>query len=252
LFSLRLEIELLLKGPDLYRCFKAHRQSPFSSPSSKACRKSGPFPPPQLLGLNGRMDLSDARSSRHLTWRSGWRTPLNRTSPDNPHCLASVLCPLPRRTERVRLPASFPVRAAFPVTQSGRHPHRYFRGLLGLHSRYGPLACSAAQGGLRHRASARSLASCLSATRSNRLLPRWNLPPLATRAYGAHVESRRGAVAGGHEAIAPFPLPAHRTGRADFPHPALRPASSQGPRLLSHGLPGTQTDDPELAEDDIS
>ncbi len=26
-------------------------------------------------------------------------------------------------------------------------------------------------------------------------------------------------------ALAPFPVPAHRTGRADFPHPALRPAS---------------------------
>ncbi len=34
------------------------------------------------------------------------------------------------------------------------------------------------------------------------------------------VESRSGAVA-----EAPFPLPAHRTGRADFPHPAL----GQGP-----------------------
>src|SRR5450432_4057840 len=31
------------------------------------------------------------------------------------------------------------------------------------------------------------------------------------------VESKRGAVA----RIAPFPRPAHRTGRADFPHPAL-------------------------------
>ncbi len=31
-------------------------------------------------------------------------------------------------------------------------------------------------------------------------------------------------------AIAPFPLPAQRTGRADFPHPALRLASPQGTR----------------------
>src|ERR1700676_4049442 len=44
------------------------------------------------------------------------------------------------------------------------------------------------------------------------------------------VESRSGAVAWGREAIAPFPLPAHRTGRADFPHPALRPTSPQGTR----------------------
>ena len=32
---------------------------------------------------------------------------------------------------------------------------------------------------------------------------------------------------------APFPLPAHRTGRADFPHPALRPASRPDPRRCS-------------------
>src|SRR5215217_3048043 len=66
------------------------------------------------------------------------------------------------------------------------------------------------------------------------------------------VESRRGAVTWGHAAIAPFPLPAHRTGRADFPHPALRPASSQGPRRRSHGLLGTQTEDSKLAEHDVS
>ena len=33
-----------------------------------------------------------------------------------------------------------------------------------------------------------------------------------------------------HATNAPFPLPAHRTGRADFPHPALRPALSRDPR----------------------
>src|SRR5262245_59196259 len=31
-------------------------------------------------------------------------------------------------------------------------------------------------------------------------------------------------------ASAPFPIPAHRTGRAELPHPALRLASPQGPR----------------------
>jgi hypothetical protein len=29
-------------------------------------------------------------------------------------------------------------------------------------------------------------------------------------------------------AIVPFPLPAHRTGRADFPHPALQAISHEG------------------------
>src|SRR5581483_10818984 len=44
------------------------------------------------------------------------------------------------------------------------------------------------KGDLCHKAPAHSVAraSRLSATRSNRLLSRWNLPPLATRAYGAH------------------------------------------------------------------
>ena len=31
-------------------------------------------------------------------------------------------------------------------------------------------------------------------------------------------------------ANAPFPIPAHQTGRADFRHPAFRPASPQGTR----------------------
>jgi len=91
------------------------------------------------------MDLSDARSSRHLSWRSGSRTPPGRASPGNPHCLAGVPCPLPRRTRMGALPVPSPFRTAFPVAQSGRHPHRYFRGLLRLHSHYGPLARSAAQ-----------------------------------------------------------------------------------------------------------
>jgi hypothetical protein len=47
-----------------------------------------------------------------------------------------------------------PARAAFPEIQAGRHPHHHFRGLLRLHSRYGPLDCSTAQDGLCHEASA--------------------------------------------------------------------------------------------------
>ena len=34
----------------------------------------------------------------------------------------------------------FPTTAAFPVVKAGRLPHQAFRGLLGVHSRYGPLA----------------------------------------------------------------------------------------------------------------
>jgi Family of unknown function (DUF5372) len=38
----------------------------FTSPSSKAHQKSGPFPPPALPGFNGRMTLSDSRPCRRL------------------------------------------------------------------------------------------------------------------------------------------------------------------------------------------
>ena len=38
----------------------------------------------------------------------------------------------------------FPTHAAFPKWPEGRHPHCHFRGLLGLHTRYGPPDRSAA------------------------------------------------------------------------------------------------------------
>ena len=112
-----------------------------------------------------------------------------QVSPDNPHCLASVLCPLPRRIgsgARARFPSL--LRSAFPVAQSGRHPHRYFRGCSGFTHVTARWLAQPPTGDLCHKAPARSVtrASRLSATRSNRLLSRWNLPPLATRAYGAH------------------------------------------------------------------
>src|SRR5207244_2137725 len=55
--------------------------------------------------------------------------------------------------------------------------------------------------------------------------------PLAPHGRTIHwVESRVGAVAWGPLAIAPFPIPAHQTGRADFRHPPFRLASPQGTR----------------------
>ncbi len=73
--------------------------------------------------------------------------------------------------------------------------------------------------------------------------------PLDLCALVAHVESRRGAPtlgSGGFSAafavglspapVATFPLPAHRTGRADLPHPALRLVSPRSARTASHGF----------------
>ena len=83
-----------------------------------------------------------------------------------------------------------PSRAAFPVSRAGRHPRLHFRGLLRLHSNYGPLDRSTAQGGLCHRASVHPVTRTnrLPATRSNRQLSGWFLPPLVLRAFWAHYD----------------------------------------------------------------
>src|SRR5260370_33229547 len=46
----------------------------------------------------------------------------------------------------------FPIRMAFPERTAGRHPQIFFRGLLKLHSRYGPSICSPTYRGLCHEA----------------------------------------------------------------------------------------------------
>jgi hypothetical protein len=48
----------------------------------------------------------------------------------------------------------FPAHTVFPKWQEGRHPHCHFRGLLRLHSRYGPPDRSATQGDFCHEAPA--------------------------------------------------------------------------------------------------
>ena len=89
---------------------------------------------------------------------------------------------------RVHMSVASPSRAAFPLSQAGRHPRLHFRGLLRLHSNYGPLDRSTAQGGLCHRASIHPVTRTnrLPATRSNRQLSGWFLPPLVMRAFWAH------------------------------------------------------------------
>src|SRR6516162_5733795 len=53
----------------------------------------------------------------------------------------------------------------------------------------------------------------------------YSLPPIGG---DGRVEDGRGSL--GPMANAPFPIPAHRTGRAALPHPALRLASPRGTR----------------------
>jgi hypothetical protein len=118
----------------------------------------------------------------------------------------------PNRTGLPRLPAvSF--QRAVPITPADQngclcrllpHPmqpspfgsrvgvHDFaFRGLLRLHACYGPLDRSTAQDGLCHEASTEPVTRLhrSSATRPNRQLPGWNLPPLTLRAFGAHCQT---------------------------------------------------------------
>jgi hypothetical protein len=130
----------------------------FTSPSSKAHQKSGPFAPPTLPGLNAHTTLSDSRQSRRLsaTLRSlpSLTTGLPRLL-GSPFLRAVPTTPADRAGARVDC---FPARAAFPKWQEGRHPHCHFRGLLRLHSRYGPPDCSPPRGDLCHEAPARTVA----------------------------------------------------------------------------------------------
>jgi hypothetical protein len=119
--------------------------------------KSGSLPPPELPSLTGRTTLSDSRRS---TAKSGVEaaTPIQTglpRLPASPFHRAVPITPVDRTGACV---SCFPVRAVFPAIRSGRHPHRNFRGLLSLHSRYGPLDRSAAQSGLCHEAPVRPIA----------------------------------------------------------------------------------------------
>ena len=175
--SLRLAVQLPPMPPDLigaYRHIASHR----SSASSKAHQKSGSFAPPALPGINARMTLSDSRQDRHLkmTLRPlpSSQTGLPRL-PASPFRRAVLTTPADRAGARVDF---FPARAAFPKWPEGRHPHCHFRGLLKLHTRYGPSNCSAAQGDLCHEASALPVTrqSCSSATGSIDIYPGGTFP----------------------------------------------------------------------------
>ena len=156
------------EGSGSSQVFSGSSPITFTSPSSKAHQKSGPFPPPALPGFNGRMTLSDSRRGRR---RSATLRPLpsHRTGlprlPASPFRRAVPTTPADRAGARVDC---FPAHTAFPKWQEGRHPHCHFRGLLRLHACYGPSDCSAAQGDLCHEAPALPVArpSRSSATRS--------------------------------------------------------------------------------------
>src|SRR5262249_54817373 len=91
--------------------------------------------------------------------------------------------------------------------------HCHFRGLLRLHSRYGPPDRSAAQRRPLSRGSSPSgyPAEPLVSFRINRQLSGWNLPPLMIRAFGAHRQVRTLSV--GEVAVGGLRISYHGTQR---------------------------------------
>jgi len=59
-----------------------------------------------------------------------------------------------------------------------------------------------------------------------------NSLPFSSHLLTTFIFSRVGVGRGCDANVAPFPIPAHRTGREDFPHPALRLVSRCGTRGL--------------------
>ena len=150
---LRLAIQLPLKGPDLLGCCQAHRQSPVlavveSTPEVRALPSTGVTRLPQYYGpVRLPPEPPPEAPSRP-------RPSSNAGLPRYPIHLSGVPCPLPRRIGRVLMSIASPSVQPSRI-QAGRHPRLHFRGLLRLHSRYGPSDRSTAQGGLCHEASAR-------------------------------------------------------------------------------------------------
>jgi len=128
-----------------------------SSPRQKHTRSQGPSLNRRYPGSAGLCPCpTPARSVAQgdVEAATSHRTGL----PRYPCLLSGVLCPVPP-ADRMGAPVDFfPIRAAFLVLWASRHPHPNFRGMLRLHSRYGPSDRSTAQGGLRHEASIQPVA----------------------------------------------------------------------------------------------
>ena len=154
--NFRLAAELPRKPPGTFRVLQAHRQSPIlgsfeSVPEVRVLSSAGitrphrsydPVRLPPGPPCSPRRWRCDLRPERGLPRLPG--PPFQRAVPNTPG-----------GSERVPMSVASPFHAAFPVSQAGRHPRFHFRGLLRLHSRYGPLDRSTAQGGLCHEASRR-------------------------------------------------------------------------------------------------
>jgi hypothetical protein len=137
---------------------QAHRQSPSHRRLQKHAKSQGPllrrhYPASTLIRPCPTPAMAVAfRDVEAATLATDGSPPITRTT--FPTCRAHYPGGSSGCSCRL-LPA--PV-GAFPVWQVGRHPHCHFRGLLRLHSRYGPPDRSATQGDLCHEAPAQPVA----------------------------------------------------------------------------------------------
>jgi len=152
--------------------------------TSGALPKSGPFPPPTLLGFSGTTSLSatphgpacPSRASGQVTHSAAG---VSRVASDLPVQTCCRHYPGGTTGGGVVAPQE-PVTAAFPIPLLGRLPHYAFRGLLGVHSRYGLSARGVAQGDPFHRRlrQYRYLHCRSDCYRLERPLAGWELHPL--------------------------------------------------------------------------
>src|SRR3954462_676750 len=89
------------------------------------------------MNLAGSSALEKVTKVMPVTAAAAWDFTCCAGSP-----CAGMPSPLPRRDPWAEvasreLPPRGPETAAFPVMLAGRLPHHFFRGLLGVHSRYG-------------------------------------------------------------------------------------------------------------------
>src|SRR5215831_9307351 len=151
---LSLAIKLPLEDPDLFWCCQAHRQSPDPLRLRKRSKSRGPSLHRSYTASSVLCPRPTPTAAVAQCRRRG-RYPRYDGSPPfhgSPSRRAVPTTPADRMSAHVDY---FPIRAAFPDSWAGRHPRLHFRGLLGLHSRYGPPGCSTAQSGLCHKASIR-------------------------------------------------------------------------------------------------
>ena len=175
------------EGSGSFQVLQGSSPITFPSPSSKAHQKSGSFPPPELPGINGHTTLSDSRTVRcHKQRRSRdlrphGSPPITRITlpacrvhyPGGPDRCICRLLPCPHGLPRIgagsasALLLSRPAQTSLALqpAESLNHPRVAF--VTG----FDPTGCPA-----------KSLVSY----QINRQVSGWNLPPLVTRAFGAH------------------------------------------------------------------